>query len=993
MKSEFLLDSSADGIFVFDKQYVTIAWNKKLEMLFGLLKKNNLNKSILKSPLFVNNLNFECIIQQVLAGESHISYHNVFTTISGDHIYYYTLTIEPVRDDNDNIIGGMGTAKDIVSVDKMNSIYSFNDIVHNDTTLPKIVFSTDGKPIYFNESYKTLWGLTPRGEQFVLNNYNLFQDEQLTGLDLLNQFRLKSEGICGEVPILDYDTQKTSSLRKLKGKRKKLSGYIHPNKNKLGEVSGLEVTLVDLSEEGQQNFSNPIFVQKFQKLTNNLPGVIYEYNTESGTEGTFNYISQSCNEVFGVTDYQIKQYPKLLKQLIHTDDIVSYLQSVKKAEDSFSDWEWEGRFVVNGKIKWIRGSSRPEKINGNAVVRYGLLIDITAEKQAQLEQKAASKRLKLALDGANMGLWDWEINRDTFIINNRFAEILGYTKKQLNKELTSWLDFVHPEEKENIQRKVINHLKGKTEFLDLEMQVKTKPGQWMWVMIKAQVTDRSSEGKALRMAGTIQDVNKRKQYERILAQSEARYRGLVEHSPVAIVVYRNDQIVFANDQTYRLLCVDWEKEDLIGMDLLDFVSEENREKAKDRIYQIFRSKKPSNTVEEKLMRRDGKEIIVEMVGIPFEDEGEPAIQIIASDITDKITTQKILKRSEQLLSQLFESAPIGIVLLDASKRVVQINKGFRDIFGYSNEEAFGKKLNQLIIPKGYRGQAINLNTLIAEGNVVKEVESIRMDKDGNLIPVMIYGVPVTVNGKVIAIYGIYVDVTSSKKIEEELKVRNEELDNFVYKVSHDLRAPLSSTLGLIHLANLEQNNDDLRQYMQFIKERISQLDRFITDVLSHSKNLNVEIKLSEIDLESIINRCFEGLDYLSGADSVQKRVSIKGVKFYNDNWRMEEVMRNLISNAIKYMNLDIDDSYVDIDINITKKKAIFIFSDNGIGISEEMLPRIFEMFYRATESSQGSGIGLYIVKNAVTKMGGKIDIESVPDKGTTFKIELPNKTI
>ena len=134
-----------------------------------------------------------------------------------------------------------------------------------------------------------------------------------------------------------------------------------------------------------------------------------------------------------------------------------------------------------------------------------------------------------------------------------------------------------------------------------------------------------------------------------------------------------------------------------------------------------------------------------------------------------MSTERILKKSEKLLTQLFESSPIGIVLLDASKRVVQINDGFQNIFGYSNEECFGKKLNQLIIPRGYRGQAINLNSLISGGAVVKEVESFRKDKNGNLVPVMIYGVPVSLNGKVIAIYGIYVDISASKKVEEELK--------------------------------------------------------------------------------------------------------------------------------------------------------------------------------------------------------------------------------
>lgn len=669
------------------------------------------------------------------------------------------------------------------------------------------------------------------------------------------------------------------------------------------------------------------------------------------------------------------------------------MQSNKKAEDKFENWEWEGRFIVKGKSKWIKGSSRPEKTSDGVVVRYGILTDITSERIAQQNQKTVTKRLKLAIKGTNLGMWDWNSTNNSFTVNDTFfAKTLGYTKPQFIKDLKNWIDYVHPDEKPLIYQKVINHLKGLTEFLDIEMRAKRSDGEWIWISLKAQVTDRSKNGKAIRLTGTIQDINRRKQDEKTLEQSEARYRGLVEHSPAAIVIYRGGKVVFANDQTYKLLGVDLKKEDLIGMNLLEFVKSDRRKKTKKRINKTFRSNKASESIEETLIRKDGKKIIVEMVGVPFEDQGQRSIQIIASDITNKISTEKILKKSEKLLTQLFESSPIGIVLLDSKKCVIQINKGFQDIFGYTNKECYSKKLNQLIIPKGYHGHAINLNSLIVGGSVVKEVESVRCDKNGNLIPVMIYGVPVSLNDKVIAIYGIYVDIRASKKVEEELKIRNEELDNFVYKVSHDLRSPLSSTLGLVHLANLEENDDNLRQYIELIGDRITQLDRFIGDVLSHSKNLKVELSHSKIDFKEIIEEKFSELDYLHGASMMGKKINTKGKEFYGDKWRISEVFRNLISNAIKYMNQGVDNAFVNVDINVTPKKATIIFSDNGIGISSSTLPKIFDMFYRATEVSEGSGIGLYIVKNAIIKMGGQIKLESEPDKGTTFKITLPNHT-
>lgn len=987
MKQEYLFDSCEDGLFAFDVNGIITVWNRNLENQFGITKDDCIDKKVAESSLFVNQSNFYSIVARLLNGKKYNSKHNVYQS-ANQKIYYYSLALTPVRDPNNNIVGGLGTIKDLVSVDSASSIHSINNMLLTDDSLPRVVFSTEGKPIYFNDSYKLLWGLTPKTEKYVIENYNLFDDEQLVNLNLIEQIKKGVKGNKVEVPLINYDPGKTQLLRRLKSGEKKLSGIIRPYIDEEGKVSQLEITLVDLSDYGKKNI-DPVFYQKFQKLTNKLPGVIYEFITKEGEEGYFSYISQSCYDLFGYTDEQIRHEPKLLKNCIHQDDIVGYIQSVKKADDNFSDWEWEGRFVVNGQDKWIRGSSRPELLIDNTVVRYGMLMDVSEEKTAQNKQKDTKIRLDLALKGGNLGLWDWDLNNSQFNFNDRLAEIVGYEMEELSASLDDWMTLIHEDDQEKCYNKIIKHLKGDAPFFEIELRTKTKSGGWKWVTTRAQVTDRDSDGKATRLAGTLQDIHNRKQYEKVLADSEQRYRGLVEYSPIAIVIYCENEIVFANSQAYRLLKAEDDVQ-IIGKDVLDFVHPDSRSKTKLQLDKVYDNKKASPSVEEKLVCVDGEEVIVEMVGIPYVFNGKPAIQITASDITEKITAEKVLKRNEKLLSQLFESVPMGMVLLDANKKVVQINKGFKDMFGYSSEEAFGKKLNQMIIPQGYRDQSINLNTLIAEGNVIKEIESIRKDKSGNLIPVMIYGVPVTLNGKVIAIYGIYVDMSSSKKVEEELKVRNEELDNFVYKVSHDLRAPLSSTLGLIHLAKLEENDDDLRQYMSFIENRISQLDRFIADVLSHSKNLNVEVKNSKVNFSEIITQSFEELDYLVGADTITREVNVTGTIFFTDKWRISEVLRNLISNTIKYMNVETNNPFVRINITTTKKKAIIDFSDNGIGISEEMLPRIFEMFYRATEHSEGSGIGLYIVKNAILKMGGTIDISSKPYEGTSFHIELPN---
>jgi PAS domain S-box-containing protein len=333
---------------------------------------------------------------------------------------------------------------------------------------------------------------------------------------------------------------------------------------------------------------------------------------------------------------------------------------------------------------------------------------------------------------------------------------------------------------------------------------------------------------------------------------------------------------------------------------------------------------------------------------------------------------------------------MAVVMLDESGKVFQVNRGFEQMFGFEKGELRGRNLNDFIVPEELRNEGIDLNNLITSNQVVS-IETIRRHRSGKFVNVILCGVPIMMENQTIGIYGVYVDITDRKRTEEELKIRNTELDNFVYKVSHDLRAPLSSVLGLVNLARLPGNTDNPMDYIDIIGEKVAALDHFIGDVLSHSKNLKMEVNISKVDLGKVIDQTFTELSYLEGAKDMKRLIKIEGIDFFSDQWRISEIFRNLISNSIKYRQLFNRNPEVTVKIHIDNLRADISFSDNGIGIDEKNLARIFDMFYRATEQSDGSGIGLYIVKNAVDKLGGQISVASRPEQGTRFSIILPNR--
>ncbi len=226
---------------------------------------------------------------------------------------------------------------------------------------------------------------------------------------------------------------------------------------------------------------------------------------------------------------------------------------------------------------------------------------------------------------------------------------------------------------------------------------------------------------------------------------------------------------------------------------------------------------------------------------------------------------------------------------------------------------------------------------------------------------------------------------------DELSERNFELDQLVYKTSHDLRSPLSSILGLINLAHIESTAQNHLMYLSKIEGRVKKLDEFIKSMLNYARVNRSEVIYEQINLREMIESCIQELEYLDSFSSVKAQVVVKNerVPFKTDPLRLRIVLSNIISNAYKYYNPSVK-SYLKVHAVLAPQAVEISFRDNGIGIKKEYVKKVFDMFYRATEKSQGSGLGMYIVKQAVDKLRGTINVKSTFDKGTNIKIIVPN---
>ena len=235
-----------------------------------------------------------------------------------------------------------------------------------------------------------------------------------------------------------------------------------------------------------------------------------------------------------------------------------------------------------------------------------------------------------------------------------------------------------------------------------------------------------------------------------------------------------------------------------------------------------------------------------------------------------------------------------------------------------------------------------------------------------------------------------------RKQNEELTKINKELDSFVYSVSHDLRSPLSSILGLVNVAKLDnqKSTETVTNYFEMIERSVLKLDDTLREILDYSRNARGELIITEIDLSQLIGKSIEQLKHLKGYDEIKKQINIHGhTALYSDSYRLSVIMGNLISNAIKYRDEYKANQLINISATITPAHVVFVITDNGIGIHPDYLRNVFNMFYRATDRSQGAGLGLYIVKEMVEKLGGTIIINSELGKETLISLTIPNKLL
>lgn len=586
-------------------------------------------------------------------------------------------------------------------------------------------------------------------------------------------------------------------------------------------------------------------------------------------------------------------------------------------------------------------------------------------------------------------MWVHDIeSRKILEANDAAVELYGYSREEFLKMTIH--DFIvdAPFEKLDALFSRTEHLYRSTGWRHLrkdasiiEMEVSSQP-----------LPLRSGPRSRLVLAN---DITQRAKAEAMLRESEERYRDLFESASDLIMSVGPDlRFQFVNKAWLDVL--GYGSAEIETLTLFDIVKPEDLAHFKV-VFRDVLYGKSFPQVQTVFIAKNGTEVPVEGSFNCKIENGEPvSTRGIFRDVTGRKQAEAAIHLQKTRFEQLFEKAPIGIVMADKSERIIQANSVFQSMFGYNMTELSGRTINDIVVPLQAAAEGSEISRRVLSGESI-QTQGVRRRKDGTFINVDLYGVPIVVNGKSLGLFGIYVDTTERIQAEEkqrllmkELENINRELNDFAYIVSHDLKAPLRGIGSLVDWL-VTDHGDKLgpegNEMLQVLLGRTKRMHQLIDGVLRYSRIGRTKEDEVSIDLAKMVPEIIEMID---PPQHISVNIDTELPTIKGEETRIQQVFQNLLSNAIKFN----DKQEGTIRICSLKENGHwkFCISDNGPGIDEKHHKKIFQIFQTLTprDEFESTGIGLTIVKKIIELHGGQIWLESSVGQGTRFFFTLPS---
>ncbi|MCA9440131.1 MAG: PAS domain S-box protein, partial [Candidatus Omnitrophica bacterium] len=573
----------------------------------------------------------------------------------------------------------------------------------------------------------------------------------------------------------------------------------------------------------------------------------------------------------------------------------------------------EGSDTFRARHRRKDGSTFPVEVsatylsqNGGQFICFGR--DLTEREEGEREVQEASERLRESIRAANVGLWDWDLATNRVYFSREWKQQIGYKPEEIDNDYKEWERRVHPDDLPLALERIGKAVTDPEAEFTQEFRLRHKNGSYRWIFAQGSVY-RDEKGKPVRFLGSHIDItNRKKQAEHLVLLGE-----MLDEAPAAITVHDMEgHFLYANRHCVSLHGFESEDE-FLATNLHDLDVPESRE-IKDKHYAEV-SEKGIVQFEASHYRKDGSIIPIEVLCKLIEWEGQPAVLSIATDITERRhATQQIeesharLRISEERFRMLLNHVSmVSVQGYSSEGTVLYWNEGSREIYGYTEEEALGKNLLDLIIPPPMREEVRSaIDQMISTGESIPSGELELMRKDGSLVSVFSAHCVLERPGLPTEFYCVDVDLTPFKETERERERLQEQLNQaqkmesvgrLAGGVAHDFNNMLGVILGHAEIA-LQDLQDDvpLRSDLEEIRKAAKRSADLTRQLLAFARKQTVAPKV--LDLNETVESMLKMLRRLIGEDIDllwKPGRDVKKVKI--DPAQIDQILANLCVNA------------------------------------------------------------------------------------------------
>lgn len=509
-------------------------------------------------------------------------------------------------------------------------------------------------------------------------------------------------------------------------------------------------------------------MERYRALVENLDGVIYVVEQQ----GRIAYISPAVERIFG---YPVREVlGQNVSQFIHPDDVGLLENRIKSALGGRSTGS-QLRFIdKEGDVRFVRTYGRSID-EGRLEGLHGILVDITEQKKVEEALKDSEERLKLAVEGADLAIWNWDLVTGEVVHNRRYAGMIGLPPAEESDEL-AWKRSIHPDDLPAVEEAIRETLEGRRPLFDIDYRTNVG-GKWIWIQDRGHVMERDGDGRPTKMAGVMQDVSWRKEMEEAILEGSHKLTELeriVRRSPAIAFVQpvplggpagfvseSISQLGYTPDDFYSGAasfdgC-------LVHPDDLELVVCELKrqiEEGSNSFYQEFRVLNSSGEVR----------WLASNVWISRDEDGAVThVEGIALDITERKEAEMALVESERRFREMADTLPQPIFECDLQGRVTFANQTAFDLYGYGRDDLEkGVNIFQVFAYEDRENMMENFQRSLHEDRVFT-YEYTGLKKEGSTFHLIVYSRPIFRDGKPVGLRGTIVDITERKRVEENIK--------------------------------------------------------------------------------------------------------------------------------------------------------------------------------------------------------------------------------